>query len=50
MGTCRQPFPMSNASGMLHILDLVSLARLTIVSGKVWDKGKYFPDKSLFFV
>ena len=25
---CRQPSPMSNASGMLRMLDLVSLARL----------------------
>ena len=37
-GVCQsveQPSPMSNASGMLQILDLVSLARLTLVSGKV---------------
>ena len=26
---------------MLRILDLVSLARLTVVSRKVWDKGKH---------
>ena len=32
---CRQPSPMSNASWMLRILGLDSLARLTIVSGKV---------------
>ena len=38
-GICRQPSPMSNASRMLWILDLVSLARLTVVSGKVWDEG-----------
>ena len=36
---CRQPSPMSNASRMLRILDLDSLARLTVVSGKVWDEG-----------
>ena len=32
---CRQPSPISNVSRMLRILDLVSLARLTIVSSKV---------------
>ena len=36
---CRQPSPMSNACRMLRILDLVSLAGLTIVSGKVRVKG-----------
>ena len=33
--SCRQPSPMSNASRMLQVLDLDSLARLTIVNGKV---------------
>ena len=33
--TCRQPSFMSNASRMFQILDLVSPARLTVVSGKV---------------
>ena len=34
-GGCQQPSPMYNASRMLRILDPVSLARLTVVSGKV---------------